>query len=148
MYASAIYVPRGASIDRVGLEVTTIGGTGSVIRIGLYANGTNGPGSLLFDAGTIDSATSIGLKEITVSWTNLTGDIYWLVACSQVGTAPTLRAPVETTYFQGVAPLNDGFVMAPDRWQIIQNAGVSGALPSTFTSGLKIQGPNMVVRAG
>lgn len=147
MYATAIYVPKGAGIDRVAIEVTTVGGAGSVIRMGLYANGTNGVGGLLFDAGTVDSASSTGWKEITVSWTNLTDDIYWLVAVAQVGTAPVVRGVPTNTALVGFGPYNIGLNSAPDRWQVYQNAAASGALPSTFTTTASIDGPIMLVRA-
>ena len=145
MYATAIYVPRGASIDRVAVEVTIGGSAGSVVRLGLYANGTNGVGGLLFDAGTVDT-TSGGYKELTVSWTNLTGDIYWLVAVAQVA-APTLRGEVSNLFLNGFGPYNVGLNNAPAQWQVYQNASVSGARPSTFTTTANTIGPIMLVRA-
>lgn len=148
MFATAIYVPKGAGIDRVAMEVTTVGGTGSVIRMGLYANGTNGPSSLLFDGGTVDSATSTGFKELTVSWTNLTDGIYWLVGVAQGGTAPNVRSIVSGGPLGGFGPYNQGLNAAPDQWQVYQNASVTGALPSTFTTTGSIVGLLMIVRAG
>ena len=147
MYASAIYVPRGASIDRVAIEVTIAGSAGSVVRMGLYSNGTNAVGDLLFDAGTVDTETSTGYKEITVSWTNLTGDIYWIVAVAQVA-APTVRGVSSNTHLGGFGPYNLGLNNAPDRWQVFQSASVSGALPSTFTTNTATLGPIMLVRVG
>jgi hypothetical protein len=146
MYASAIYVPRGASIDRVAFECQFVGTAGSVVRLGLYANGTNGVGGLLFDAGTVDTATSAGNKELTVSWTNLTGDIYWLVAVAQVA-SPTVRMIAGNTQLQGFGPYNIGAGLSPDQWQVFQNASVSGALPATFTTTAQTTGPVMFVRA-
>jgi len=63
-----VYFPEAVAVDRVAVEVTTLG-TG-VVRLGLYAhdNATGRPGSLLFDWGTA-SVTSTGVKEVTISST-------------------------------------------------------------------------------
>lgn len=128
-YATGVYVPYGASIDRVAVEVTTAGGAGSVIRFGLYADSNGAPGALISDDGTVDSATT-GFKEDTVAYTSLTAGLYWIVTSAQVGTAPTVRtvsAPLET-----VAPYRSTTLSnTPDSW-CVYGSNITGAMPSSY----------------
>jgi len=144
-YATAIYVPRGAGIDRVGVDVTTVGSAGSVMRFGLYTNATDRPGTLINDAGTVDTATSTGINQLTVAWSNLNDGIYWIVTVPQ-GAIPTVRFTSTNTPLVGWGPFNVGANNAPDRWQVFQTASVSGALTSTFTTNTSIDGPIIIVR--
>jgi hypothetical protein len=74
-YASPLWVPEARAIDRVGVAVST-GVAASVMRLAAYGVGSNGlPGPLLFDFGTVSTATS-GEKEITVSVTLPSGIIF------------------------------------------------------------------------
>lgn len=77
IYGCPIWVPQGgAAIDRVGAAVQT-GVGGSLIRLMAHAPLANGhPGALLFDFGTVSTATS-GDKEITVAQT-LPAGLVWL----------------------------------------------------------------------
>jgi hypothetical protein len=143
-YATAIYVPRNASIDRVGLSVTAVGTTGSVVRLGLYSHSVDRPGTLISEAGTVDTATSTGMKELTVAWSNLTAGIYWIVAVAQVA-VPTVTT-VGNNYLGGWGPFNLGLDPIPDRWQVYQTAAMSGALTSSFTTNTAIGGPAIFVR--
>jgi hypothetical protein len=81
--------------DRIGIEVTTLA-AGSSIGLAIYNHdATTGlPGTLLLDAGTVDS-TSTGFKEITISQA-LSAGSYWLATLSLVG-APTMRALASTS---------------------------------------------------
>jgi hypothetical protein len=86
-----IVIRETMTIDRIGVEVTTVGSAGSVTRLGVWRDNNGVPGLLLLDAGTVDSTTT-GLREITISQL-LTPGIYWLGACSQGSptTQPTYR---------------------------------------------------------
>ena len=86
-YFIPLWVPRDLSIDRLACSVSTQGGTGSLIRLGLYANtissGQDQPGTLVVDGGTVDSAASTGDKTVSFTSTPLTAGLYWLSACQQ-----------------------------------------------------------------
>lgn len=69
MYFVPLIVEPGQTYTRIGAEVISVVAA-STMRMGLYAadSSTGGPGTLIVDAGTIDTATS-GTKEITISET-------------------------------------------------------------------------------
>ena len=74
--ASAIYITRNVTIDRIGVQVQVAQATAST-RFGIYESGADGlPSKLLIDAGTIDSSTT-GFKEITVNQALRGPRIYW-----------------------------------------------------------------------
>ena len=143
-YCTGLYVPRGGAIDRVSLEVTTVGGTGSVTRIGLYADNDGVPGDLLYDAGTIDTATATGFIQCTVNWTGLNSGIYWVATVPQVGTAPVVRSV--STPLAGFAPYRPTSVSNnPDVWGVYGQT-MTGALASSFTLTAAIGPPMVLIR--
>jgi hypothetical protein len=85
LYAVPIPIPFNQSINRIGVEVTTLGAGN--IRLGIYDSINGIPTNLILDAGTIDCSTT-GSKEITIDQT-LSG-VHFLAFVSDV--APTLRA--------------------------------------------------------
>jgi hypothetical protein len=115
-------------VDRLRCEVTVAGGAGSVVRMGMYAPGTdNLPDALIVDAGTVVS-DSTGIKDLTISET--VSGLVWLAGVSQpTGASPTVRASnnlnLSSTLPTGAA-MNSGAVLF--------QSSVSGALPSTVTS--------------
>lgn len=124
--ASPIDLAAACTADRIGVEVTTLAAS-STVRLGIYADGTDGlPGTLLLDAGTVDTTTT-GFKEITISQA-LTAGRWWLAAVSQ-GAAPTVRT-------------NGGVQMIPLYTQAetisamcaATRGSVTGALPTPFAS--------------
>lgn len=133
-------VPNACSITKIGSEVTGAGGSGSVVRIGLYADdGTGYPGALVVDAGTIDG-TSATVQDITLgSSVELTAGVYWSATVAQVGTAPTLRVwnipslmsiPMRLgTSTPGAGALGIGY----------GQGSVTGALPATFSTSISAQ---------
>jgi len=77
--AEPFIVQRRIRIDRIGTTICGTGGTGAVVRLGIYYdNGESYPGSLLLDAGTVDAESSTGWKELTIDVT-LEPGLYWLV---------------------------------------------------------------------
>lgn len=75
-----VFVPGDFDADRIGVYVSTLQ-VGSTVRLGIRENGADGwPGTLLLDAGTVNSATT-GAKEITISQA-LEAGWYWLSAAS------------------------------------------------------------------
>ncbi len=145
MYGFAFDLAGNQKIDRIGTEVTTAGGTGSVVRLGLYDSDGNGlPGNLISDAGTVASATTGG-KEATVAITIKKGGRYWAVVVPQGAPSPNpifrgLQGQFQvgaTSYPIGASTLG-GYTLT----------GVTGALPSTWSSVTATTGaaPEVVLR--
>lgn len=127
-------VTRTIGIDRLGADVATVGEAGSKFRIGIYAdNGNLYPGTLVVDAGQIagDSAT---VQELTVAVT-LSPGVYWIGGVSQSAptTQPTMR--VTSTWQPPVLVSAGTSTPSAAATQVgYSQTGVTGALPSTFTS--------------
>lgn len=84
--ATPYWAPRAISFSSFSIAVvTTPGSAGSIVRIGAYNDDNGLPGSLLFDAGTVDSTTT-GTKEILINQT-LPAGRFWLAAVIQGGAA-------------------------------------------------------------
>jgi hypothetical protein len=131
--AYPVDIPEDITIDRIGVEVSTAGvqggGGAPVVRIGIYNdNGTGkAPGTLLLDAGTVDSSTT-GLKEKVISQALPKGR-YWFAVVPQgaPATSTTLRASVSGNDLE--TPTNPTtFTQAAYQAQ----APCAGALPSPF----------------
>lgn len=143
MRCIALDVPYPMPIDRIGVEITSAGGAGSVVRLGVYKDdGTGLPGALLFDAGAGIDGTSTGGPAITVSQTLPQGRV-WLAYVAQVGTVPTCRGVVIGT--QGI---DIGTTPSGTNAQGYQSGtSVSGALPASFgTPTSAVVPPKIAVR--
>jgi predicted secreted protein len=89
LYAFPVFVPIQLTVDRIGVEVTTLA-AGSTVTLGIYDdNGVGLPGNLLIDAGTIDGGV-VGAAEKTISQLLPAGRLYHFAALCQGGT-PTMR---------------------------------------------------------
>ena len=147
LYVTPLFIPRSLTIVRIVAEVVTAGGTGSVVRLGLWNdNGTGYPGTLLLDAGTIDG-TSNTVQEITISQA-VTPGLYWIGAVSQ-GTpspAPYLRL------LTGPSALLVGSTTLPTAGQIFVGyiqTSVTGALGAfTATPAVTNAGMRMFIKIG
>jgi len=132
-YVTASFAP--GQLDRIALRVTTGGGSGSVIRVGIYAPAANGlPGALVVDLGT-QVSTGTGTLEWTTTAAVSGLTIFGSVA--QVGTAPTIsavssvdacRASSGATYF-AAADLN----LFANGVGGYSETSVTGALPASAT---------------
>lgn len=87
VYYKAWQPDRQGTVDGFGVRVANAlsGGSGGVVRLGIYDNNGGIPGDLIVDAGTVSAETSNGLR----SWTGLDldtprDDIYWLAIVGQV----------------------------------------------------------------
>lgn len=107
---------------RIGVEVTTGGSAGSVLRFGLYDDtGANGPGALILDGGTV-ATTGTGAKTVVISQSLAPGRV-WIAVVGQVA-APTLRFLDAQAFGSSGAVDYDGSMQAA-----IQDT-VTGALPN------------------
>lgn len=83
--ATPILIPKATTADRVCLQVATAAAS-ALWRLGIYADAgtanTPYPGSLLYEAGTIDGSTT-GVKELTPGTPpSMPAGIYWV--CGKV----------------------------------------------------------------
>lgn len=132
-YATSIWLGVGGTVTRIACEVSTVGSTGALIRLGIYADdGAGAPGALLVDGGTID-ATVLGFSEVTLGTPlALAVGRYWLVGVFQGAptTQPIMRASAGTQIVG--AGSTSGVFGTPTAagWTM---TGATGALPSTWT---------------
>lgn len=128
--AAPILVANSVTVSSLVYRVASATAS-AVLRIGLYADTGHGyPGNLIQDFGT-GSAAGAGNVTLTVSQV-LTPGLYWIAACNQgaVATfftfAPALRAGAPMPW--NGANVNFGLA------GYYAQAGVSGALPSSFSA--------------
>ena len=91
-----VYFDGETTLSAIGLEVTTVGTAGSVVRLGVYQDDGKGvPGSLLLDAGTIDGTTTNTGAPQTISTPGLVvgPGVVWFAAAGQgsPATQPVVR---------------------------------------------------------
>jgi hypothetical protein len=102
------FVTKDQAFDRIACFCTTIG-AGSTVRLGIFADNAGVPGTVVVDAGTVDTSGATGVKELTIAQT-LTAGLYWLAAVPQGGTTPGLAVANQgATSFQPIgvtAPAN------------------------------------------
>jgi parallel beta-helix repeat protein len=134
-----LFVPRPLALDRIATRVTLAAGS-SVVRLGIYNDdGTGKPGTLVLDAGTVDSTVS-GDKELTIAQ-NLRPGLYWLAAVSQGG-APTLRTMDGQMPSMGAILLAEALTTPSGCYT---QTGVTGALPTPFGTPVIGKTPGRVV---
>ena len=128
---SLLFIPWDLSaplrIDQTVVEVTTVGGAGSITRCGWFRDdGTlNGPGALISDVGTVDT-TVLGVRTIPHAAVTLPAGRVWAGVVNQGAAVPTatLRcsttsdAPVTFSSLAGLASV------------VLGQVGVTGALPA------------------
>jgi hypothetical protein len=133
-----VYISKTVTANQISTEITTVGTTGAVARLGIYNSDANfQPSTLLLDAGTV-STTTLGQANITISQA-LTAGVYWLAVVGQVASS-VLRGYqygwnglIQTTTWQTATSLN-----------AYEMSGVSAGLPTL--SGLSAVSVAPVVR--
>lgn len=131
MRCSPFFVAEDITLDRIGLEVTSAGTAGALIRLGIYEdNGDGIPGALVIDAGTVD-ATTTGVKEIVISQALARGDFHLAAAVQgAAATRPTIRAHSGS---DAMFPAGHPTATQISAYPIAGSyqTGVTGALPAT-----------------
>jgi len=86
-YYTPIFINGSNNYDRIALRtVSGFVGTATV-RLGIYADTSGIPSTLVLDAGTVSATSANATFQITINQTLATG-FYWLAFCQQ-STAPT-----------------------------------------------------------
>jgi hypothetical protein len=128
LYAIPFVCPKAITLDRIGINVTTL--KAGAARLGIYADAggvrTCYPGTLLLDAGTVDTGT-VGVKSININQALTGNTLYWLVIVPNV--APSVNS------IMGAAMSN--ILGQPSALTVSQYNGLSVAftyapLPATF----------------
>lgn len=119
---------RTANFDRIASEVTTAG-AGATLRWVIYADDGRGyPSALVLDTGAVGDASTVGVKEATVSVT-LANRRYWL-GCIVQGVDASLRV-----YNGADAPhigIPQSSLAGATGALGYFTSGVTGAAPTTF----------------
>lgn len=127
--------PLGGKILGITATVRTLLAA-STIRIGVYDNVADVrdayPSTLLFDSGTISSATT-GVKPAACELSIVPGEIYWLVlAVSSSVTLAIGSLPAQSALFLGCNPAD---FTTTGRYSHISVANAYAAFPTTYPAG-------------
>lgn len=130
---------EGGKVDRIGFEVTTGGGAGSVARCGIYTSTSDTnlyPDKLVVDSGEFDTTTT-GVKSASIDVQLLANRVYWLAFHPGVAqhTGRNLAAAII-----GPIPIGMPSTMGSNATHVALSVNRTyAALPSTFTSGANTQ---------
>lgn len=131
-YIAPLMIPKAVTVDQILCEITTLGGAGAVMRLGLRAMGTDGmPGTLILDAGTVAADGTIGIKSITISQALSPGVVFVSATPQGAGSpAPTVRSSSSPSPGVQVAGgLNNTVTFVPCGY----TSTAAGALPASPT---------------
>ncbi len=153
-YAVPFLAPAG-TISAVRTQIYSAGSAGSVMRFGIRANdgvptgGGNYPGTLLVET-TLDTTTTGNNKTANLPTSLVLTDttVLWVTVTNQG--APTTRAVMDGFVggnfggFQMLNPFSFGTGWA-GRSTYVGASGVTGALPTTFSTSVNLQNTNPTV---
>lgn len=128
LFATPFVIARDLTVDRIAIEVTGLVDPSNA-RLGIYRNSSEAllyPGSLLLDAGAIDSATT-GIKAITIDQALVKGT-YWAALISN--DTPTIRIMRPSFCMLGTRSTSFTVYYAG-----LKKSRAYGALPTPFPSG-------------
>ena len=127
-----IWIGQTVNVTGLGIDVSTANaGASAVVRLGIYANASGRPGTVVVDAGTASLNTAVG-KELTFTSTQLTTGWYWLAIATQgldtAGSNPAFRAVSQATSLtpRTSVPSNTSSQVAQ-----LSSTGITGAFAAT-----------------
>jgi len=123
----AFPISRDETITSLTVRVTGAVAT-SVLRLGLRLDNGGKPGTLLLDAGTVDTA-STGNKSVSISQA-VTPGLIWVSMTGQVAAPDMYQMLCDYGVLTAYRGQNPDFNYSAGYYA----TGVSGALPSPFTS--------------
>lgn len=104
LYIVPVFVHRSTTITKIQARVTT-GVASTAVRIGIYADSGNKPGTLVVDGGTASTVTSSTDAQVTVNVTIGPG-LYWMAAVFNGAPGMTCIATTAGTYGKSSAAAN------------------------------------------
>lgn len=130
LYGVPFQVPLTQTYATIGIEVTSL--SAGAAHLGIYKDSGGTPGSLVVDAGTINTGTT-GAKNITINQ-SLTAAWYWLALLGNA--TPTFRGLSNGTSCFGWLGYTSGTDTTTHA--MISVAQTYGALPDPFTGGFAL----------
>jgi len=129
--ATPLYVGRSCTLTGLAVSVTVVGTSGAVVRLGIRADNSGEPGSVLYDSGGIDAVSSTGVKQVNPALAVTEGQIIWLSATVQggAGTRPTISVSANV-HLAGIGDTSVSTLLA-NHLGAYQATGITGALPSS-----------------
>jgi hypothetical protein len=89
-YYTPIFIPNSITADRISIVTHSSHSGSAVVRLGIYADNSGIPSTLILDAGTVSTTAGAGVFSITISQALTAGNWYWLAWNCQ--TAATTNA--------------------------------------------------------
>lgn len=133
VYLARFLPGRTCTLNTIGVEVTTVGSAGALVRLGIYTlDWATGAIDRLVDAGTIDG-TVVGLATLAVSVPVIDGQQLLLTAVGQGAptTQTTLRGSQTIDAYWG---FTSGLTAAQSTSAGVQIiGGATGALPASLS---------------
>jgi len=138
-WAVPFYVPATITATSLVVDIMSVAGTSSVIRLGIYNNSATDdyPNALVVDAGTVPASTTLGTtgKNIVSISQSLTAGLYWLVSAKQGVGFPGLKGYTSTQQSMVQSVLPTGISSSSSFGAVAWTAsGITGALPATWTA--------------
>lgn len=129
LYAIPVFTPLAVTVSLMGLEVTTFAAGNA--HLGIYNDSAGVPGSLLLDAGTINTGVSNGFKSIgSLSTILAAATWYWLAAVFNATPSVRVINTGNSLHLLGFTSGTDTTVHTG--WSV---AFTYAALPDPFTGG-------------
>lgn len=129
--------------DQIACEVTGAGTDGAVVRLGIHEDdGSDNPGALVVDAGTVDGTTT-GVKTLAIAET-LGPGIYWLQAVNQDTSSGSTMAQLRyaTSLVTPWLAFSSVDFTSPGSHVVTRTS--TGALPDPYTSTTRGNNPPLV----
>jgi hypothetical protein len=102
VYFMLVGLGAGDVVSNISVNVTTIGITPTVSKVGLYSkDGTRLASSAELGA-VWTTATGTKTSALATPWTVLADDVYYVALICKAGTLPTLHRAVSTNTFTGI----------------------------------------------
>jgi hypothetical protein len=128
-FYSYFYVGATTSFDRIGCRATTVTTPGTV-RLGIYADNSGVPETLVLDAGTVGFSSNSTVYEITIDQ-SLDPGWYWLAFNCQSGASTFASVSGNSTNYSGntrTLPTNNFYAV-----NYYEESSVTGSFPETAT---------------
>jgi hypothetical protein len=142
LYYSPIWIFEAGSFDRIATRTSTTFSGSGVMRLGIYNDNGDQPGTLVLDAGTVSPTAASTNYEITIDQA-LSKGRYWLATVSQTNAATNSYFSMITPTFQtwiGTTPTSAAQTIG------YFEADVSGGLATAGTLSSTTNVPHVVLR--
>ena len=147
-YYTPIFISTLTTFDRIAINTASTFSGISTVRIGIYADSSGIPSTLILDAGTVAPTAASTSYAITINQTLATG-FYWLAFCQQ-NTAPTVGTYIGNANSQSLGNLLLGSQGSVATGNIVAGyfqSSVTGAFANAESITLTTNSPYVFIRA-